>query len=132
MKRKTLIWIFAVLVLITAVYTAVAAFCTYREETQQYDILEGLGAGVLLAVGGLVILYECDLFCCVYYFLFKPKTKGKTVLTLLADLCLFLVPLAAAGRWGWEYLPLALLAAWAVFRIAYFLLPPRGSRSTAG
>lgn len=54
------------------------------------DIMEGMGAAMLIGLGGFVVFYELDLFYTVYYFLVKPKTITKSILNILSNVSLLL------------------------------------------
>ena len=94
MKKKILIGAFLLLVFITATVFIVGAVDSYNydmDSANGVDILEGVGAAMLIAIGGLVILCESDLFFTVYYFLIKPKTLPKSIFMILSQLMLLLV-----------------------------------------
>ena len=98
MKKKIVICIFSVLIAVTVLGFAADAAATYAYEMDPangVDIFEGFGAFVALLVGFFVVLFEVDLFYTVYYFLFKPRTKVKSVLNILACGCWPLFFLAA-------------------------------------
>ena len=94
MKKKILIGIFLLLVLITAIIFLAWAIESYNydmDPANGVDILEGLGAAILIVVGGLVILCEIDLFFTVYYFFIKPKTLFRSLFMVLSQLIILLV-----------------------------------------
>lgn len=94
MKKKILIGTFLVLVLLTAIVFLAGAIKSYNHDMDPangVDILEGVGAAMLILVGGLVILCEIDLFFTVYYFLVKPKTLSKSIVMILSQLMLVMV-----------------------------------------
>ncbi len=94
MKKKILIGAFLLLVLITAIFFIVAAVASYNydmDPANGVDILEGVGAGIIVVLGGLVIICESDLFFTVYYFFVKPKTLPKSIFMILSQLMLLLV-----------------------------------------
>ena len=94
MKKKIVIGAFLLLVFLTAILFFVSAVESYRydmDPANGVDLLEGLGAGMLIALGMFVIFCEFDLFFTVYYFAVKPKTTKKTVLMILSQLMLLLV-----------------------------------------
>lgn len=63
MKRKLVIAVFSVLILATAVCFLIAAVCDYNSDiARQDDIMQGFGAAMLLALGGVIVFYEADLF----------------------------------------------------------------------
>ena len=55
------------------------------------DILEGIGAAIIILIGGFTVFYELDLFYTVYYFFIKPKTIAKTILNILSNFSLLLI-----------------------------------------
>ena len=96
MKRKKIIAIcaFLLLILVTATAFLIAAIDSYNyymDPANGVDILEGVGAGIASALGGITILFELDLFFTVYYFLVKPKTLLKSIFITLSQLMLLLV-----------------------------------------
>ena len=94
MKKKILIGAFLLLVLITAIFFIVAAVDSYNydmDPANGVDILEGVGAGIIIVLGGLVIICESDLFFTVYYFFVKPKTLPKSIFMIFSQLMLLLV-----------------------------------------
>lgn len=98
MKKKIVICVFSVLIAVTVVGFIADAAATYAYEMDPangVDIFEGFGAFIALLVGFFVVLFEADLFYTVYYFLFKPRTKVKSVLNILACSCWPLFFLAA-------------------------------------
>ena len=94
MKKKILIGVFLLLVLVTSIDFLVGAIESYNydmDPTNGVDIFEGVGAAMLIIVGGLVVLCEFDLFFTVYYFLVKPKTLSKSIFMILSQMMLLLV-----------------------------------------
>ena len=94
MKKKILICAFLLLVLITAIFFAVGAVKSYNydmDPANGVDILEGVGAAMLVIFGGFVILCELDLFFTVYYFLLKPKTLSRSIFMILSQLMILIV-----------------------------------------
>ena len=94
MKKKILICAFLLLVLITAIVFTVGAVKSYNydmDPANGVDILEGVGAVMLVIFGGLVILCELDLFFTVYYFLLKPKTLSRSIFMILSQLMILIV-----------------------------------------
>ena len=94
MKKKIIIVFFLLLILITAIYFISAAVESYRydmDPANGVDILEGIGAGIALAIGGFVVIYEVDLFYTVYYFFIAGKTKAGSILNILSNLSLLLI-----------------------------------------
>ncbi|MBR0230915.1 MAG: hypothetical protein IJQ53_01645 [Clostridia bacterium] len=128
MKKKLTVCAFCILIIFTVVFTVIQAVKTYNYEAAHYDILVGLGAGMTIIVGGFVVLYELDLFYTVYYFLFKPKTKTKTALNFFANLILitvfvlFLLSNMYMELRKFEFVPMLLIVAYMVIRIACFII----------
>lgn len=94
MKKKILIGAFLLLVLITAIVIIAAAVDSYNydmDPANGVDILEGVGAAMLIIFGGFVILCELDLFFTVYYFLVKPKTLSRSIFMILSQLMILIV-----------------------------------------
>lgn len=95
MKKKTIIIsIFLLLIILTSVHFVIAAIDSYNydmDPANGVDILEGVGAGMLIALGMVVIWVEFDLFFTVYYFLAKPKTKLKSIIMVVSQLMILLV-----------------------------------------
>ena len=94
MKKKILIVTFLLLVLITAIVFLAGAIDSYNydmDPVNGVDIMEGMGAAMLIIVGGIVILCEIDLFFTVYYFLIKPKILSKSIFMILSQLMILLV-----------------------------------------
>ena len=93
-KKKILISIFLIVITVTAFVFLKAAIDSYhydRDPANGVDIMEGMGAAMLVMMGGLVILCETDLFFTVYYFFMKPKTLSKSVLMIISQLMLLTV-----------------------------------------
>lgn len=88
MKKKIVVGSFLALILITIVVFIIGAIKTYNYEITNDDIMVGLGAVMVLAVGGLVVFYELDLFYTMYYFFVKPKTIAKSILNVASNLTL--------------------------------------------
>ena len=94
MKKKIVIGIFIALILLTIVAALVLAIDSYNYDMDPkngVDVLEGFAAFMLIALGGCVVFYECDLFYTVYYFVVKPKTALKSTLHILSHLSLVLL-----------------------------------------
>ena len=94
MKKKIIICVFSALILITAIYTIVSAIESYHydmDPANGADILEGIGAAIIILIGGFTVFYELDLFYTVYYFFIKPKTIAKTILNILSNFSLLLI-----------------------------------------
>ena len=125
MKKKIFIGVFMLVILATAVCSVILAVKTYRDEIAHDDILEGLGAGMTLVAGVYFVLLESDLFCTVYYFVFRKKTVLQTVFTLLATLSavailvfFFVIDRNMEMR-AYENAWFILAAVWPLFRTAY-------------
>lgn len=94
MKKKIIIAVFSILILITAVVFIVGAVDSYNydmDPANGVDLLEGVGAALILTVGAGVVFYELDLFYTVYYFFIKPKTVTRSVLNVGSNLALLLM-----------------------------------------
>ena len=138
MKKKKIIviCIFSALILVTAILCLMGAIDSYRydmDPANGIDIMQGMGAAMLLMLGGFVIFYELDLFYTVYYFLIKPKTLAKSILNLLSNVSLLLVfftdPIArflwqhVSDAFGEEVIVLfAFLGAYMIFRMIYLVI----------
>lgn len=141
MNKKKLVCCaaFLVLILLTAAFFLYVGIKGYYQETQQYpdDKFAGFIAVAAFIIGGSLMLYEADLFCTVYYFAFKQKRTVRTVVCVLANLCLalyfyFLCVPREVWIFGilrkYEMIPLILFALFALLRIAFFLIPSRLQR----
>ena len=94
MKKKVLIGSFFLLILLTTIFFIVAAVDSYNydmDSSNGVDILEGVGAGIAIVLGGITVLFELDLFFTVYYLLIKPKTLSKSIFMILSQLLFLLV-----------------------------------------
>lgn len=93
-KKKTIIIsIFLLLIVITSFAFIKGAIDSYNydmDPANGVDIMEGMGAAMLIVLGGFVVFYETDLFYTVYYFLIMPKTTVKSVLNVLSNVSLLL------------------------------------------
>ena len=61
MKKTLVVAVFLLLMVATAVWTVIAAIDSYRfdmDPANGVDILEGLGAVLVVIVGGLIVLYD--------------------------------------------------------------------------
>ena len=94
MKKKILIGTFLLLILITTIVFIAAAVESYNydmDPANGVDIMEGMEAAFLIALGGLIVFYELDLFYTVDYFFIQPKTVAKSILNILSNVSLLLV-----------------------------------------
>ena len=132
MKKKKIIIaaIFLTLIAVTAIYTVVSAVKSYQydmDPANRIDIMEGMGAAILLGLGGFVVFYELDLFYTVYYFLVKPKSIAKSILNILSNVSLllqfFVLRIARAFSISEETdLAIALFFIYVVFRTVYLFV----------
>ena len=132
MKKKKIIIaaIFLTLIAVTAIYTVVSAVKSYQydmDPANGIDIMEGMGAAILLGLGGFVVFYELDLFYTVYYFLVKPKSIAKSILNILSNVSLllqfFVLRIARAFSISEETdLAIALFFIYVVFRTVYLFV----------
>ncbi len=131
MKKKIIICIFSLLILITAIVTVVSAIDSYNYDMDPEngaDIMEGLGAVLIMLVGGFVILYESDLFYTVYRIFVKPKSVAGTILNILANLSLLLSFFNGFYKDIFEedvIAPLIVFLIYIILRIVCFLVPNR-------
>ena len=96
MKKKKIIItsIFLVLIAVTSFVFLTSAIESYNydmDPANGVDILEGVGAGILIMIGSFVVFYELDLFYTVYYFFIRPKTVLKSIIVVLSHLMLILM-----------------------------------------
>ena len=95
MKKKIIILsFFLLIILVTAVGSITVAIESYKydmDPANGVDILEGVGAGIAIAIGMIAIFVEVDIFFTVYYFLVKPKTMLKSILIIVSQLMIILV-----------------------------------------
>ena len=91
--KKIIIYTFCLgLILCTVILSVAAAVGSYSYDiNNSVDVFGGFGAAFYLMLGAFFVLYETDFFCTVHYFIFKPKTKLKTVLNILSNLSLLLL-----------------------------------------
>lgn len=128
--KKILILIFAVLIIATATVSVIGAISSYlydMDPANGVDLLEGVGAALILVVGGFAVFYEFDLFFTIYYFVARPKTKVKTALNILSHLCListvFCDGIAKLISVSEEIIVFgALVAVYVISRSVYFLI----------
>ena len=132
-KKMIIVAIFLTLIALTAIYTVVSAVKSYNydmDPSNGVDILEGFGAVLTMMVGGFVFFYELDLFYTAYYFFIKQKKIAKTVLNVLANLCLLLVFFNEYYKDIFSedvIAPLIVFAMYIVLRTTCFLIPNRVS-----
>ena len=125
-KKIIVVLAFCTLILATAIVFIVLAIDTYRMEMNDpsIDILEGLGACIVVVIGGFIVFYECDLFYTVYYLFCRQKRKVKTVLVILANVTLLLILMYSylsnvyMELRKYEITLLVLFAVYIVFKIA--------------
>lgn len=120
MKKKIIIFGFLALMAATlalGIFYAVESYRFDMDPANGVDILEGLGAAMIMIVTGFLLVYEIDLFYTVYYFFVLPKTRVKSILNICANLSLVLMYLYA--RFDCDFLPESLL--W-ILPLAYVLL----------
>lgn len=128
MKKRMIVCAFLLLIVLTVVYTVIAAIDTYNREVGHDDILVGMGAGITLIVGAFFVVYELDLFHAVYYFFIRPKTKTKTILNVLANLILifvFVFTLLSNKYMGlrkYEFVPILFVVVYVIIRVVYLIL----------
>lgn len=128
MKKKIIIYIFSALIILTAIIFFILAIDTYAYEAKNDDILVGLGAAIVMVIGGFTVLYEFDLFYVVYYFFIKPRSKAKSVLNVLSNVSLilifaytFLSDVFMELR-KYEFTPLVLFAIYIILRMLYLIV----------
>ena len=138
MKKKIVVGSFLALILITIIVFIIGVINTYNYEIANDDIMVGLGAAMVLVVGGFVVFYELDLFYTLYYFFVKPKTIAKSILNVLANLTLVIVYFTdyishflfehVSEIFGEEIILLfALIFTYVILRIASIAIPVRES-----
>ena len=94
MKKKIIICTFLLLIFITAFVFIKGAIESYNydmDPANGVDIMEGMGAAMLIVLGGLIVFYELDLFYAIYYLFVRPKTVAKSILVILANFTLLLI-----------------------------------------
>ena len=138
MKKKIVVGSFLTLVLITAIVFVIAAISTYSYEVANDDIMAGLGAAMVLVIGGFIVFYEFDLFYITYYFLIKPKAIAKTILNIVSNLTLLSIVFTdTIAHFFYEYVSeafgeevivlFALLFIYVILRIVCAVIPVRQS-----
>ena len=102
--KKIIIYTFCLsLILCTVILSVAAAVSSYSYDiNNSVDVFGGFGAAFYLMLGAFFVLYETDFFCTVHYFIFKPKTKLKTLTT-------FLMNYAGAQQGSWPTLAAAII-----------------------
>ena len=138
MKRKMIIWVFSLLILVTAITFLAGAINSYLCDIAYHsdDHWVGFDAVSLMMIGGFTVFYELDLFHTTYYFLMKPKTTTKSILHILANVSLLLGFFTdEISYFLWKYvsqifgegvvLLLALALAYIVLRVACLIVPVR-------
>lgn len=92
-KKIIIISIFLTLIVITSFVFLKGAIDSYHydmDPANGVDIMQGMGAAILIVLGGFIVFYELDLFYTVYYFFVKPKTIAKSILNILSNVSLLL------------------------------------------
>ena len=127
--KKIIIYTFCLgLILCTVILSVAAAVGSYSYDiNNSVDVFGGFGAAFYLMLGAFFVLYETDLFCTVYYFIFKPKTKLKTALNILSNLSLIILLVYGylievymeLRKYESPLLAVALFLAYIILRIAY-------------
>ena len=141
MKKKKIIItsIFLVLIAVTSFVFLTSAIESYNydmDPANGVDILEGVGAGILIMVGSFVVFYELDLFYTVYYFFIRPKTVLKSIIIVLSHLMLILIFFSdkiadfvkihfhkiVEGPYGKSIIPIGLFWIYVILKIAIFII----------
>ena len=84
-----IIGVFLTLILLTTTVFGIAAYESYSYDMDPkngVDLLEGVGAMMLIGIGSILVWYELDLMCTVRYFFCKEKTILKTLLHIFSNL----------------------------------------------
>ena len=125
MKKKIIVLGFLALIAVTlglGIFSAVESYRFEMDPANGIDIMEGLGAALILIVTGLLLIYEIDLFYTVYYFFVLPKNTAKTILNVCAQLSLALMYVYA--RFDCDFLPEELFwilpLSYVLLRLVYF------------
>ena len=132
-KKIIIIAIFLTLILITSFVFLRGAIESYNydmDPANGVDIMEGMGAAMLIVLGGFIVFYELDLFYTVYYFFVKPKTIAKSMLNILSNVSLlaqfWVVRMARAVSIREETnLAIVLFFAYIVLRSVYLIVSTR-------
>lgn len=132
-KKIIIISIFLTLIVITSFVFLKGAIDSYNydmDPANGVDIMEGMGAAMLIVLGGFVVFYELDLFYSVYYFFVRPKTIAKSILNILSNVSLLLQfgveCIARALSISEETnLAIAFFFAYIVLRIVYLIVSMR-------
>ncbi len=140
MKKKIVIGLFLVLILLTVLVFTVSAVEEYKfDSSNGHDILEGMGVAIIIVIGVISVFYEIDLLITVSYFFSKNKTKLKTILNVLSNLCLILVFFSdPISDFLWKYvsnvvfsedwiIPIGFIMLYFILRVAYFISLTLGS-----
>ena len=95
-KKKKIVLIFVLLIVCTIVASFLFAIKVYNEamaEAAELGEYKGVGLAMLFleVMVMSVFIYEIDLFYTVYSAATKPKPVIKTILSILANLCLMLL-----------------------------------------
>lgn len=127
--KKIIIYTFCLgLILCTVILSVAAAVSSYSYDiNNSVDVFGGFGAAFYLMLGAFFVLYETDFFCTVHYFIFKPKTKLKTVLNILSNLSLLILFIygylievyTELRKYESPLLAVALFLAYMILRTAY-------------
>jgi hypothetical protein len=132
MKKKIIIIsIFFAVIFITSFIFVKGAIDSYNHDIAKgVDIMEGMGAAMLIVLGGFIVFYELDLFYTVYYFFVKPKTVAKSILNILSNVSLLVqfgvVRIARALSVSEETnVAIALFFIYVVLRMVYLVVSTR-------
>ena len=113
--------------MICTVAAAVKSYQYDMDPANGVDIMEGIGAAMIIVLGGFIAFYELDLFYTVYYFLVKPKTIPKSILNILSNVSLllqfFVLHIARALSISEEVtVTIALFFTYVILRSVYFIV----------
>jgi hypothetical protein len=123
MKKKIVVIVFLVLIAITVIIFSALAIAEHRlDAANGIDKFEGVGVIFLAIVGGYAVFYEIDLLFTVLYFFSKRKTKLRTVINLLSNICLLTVFfIDSIAHFLWEHVSEVFREEW-IFVIILILL----------
>ena len=123
MKKKIVVIVFLVLIAITVIIFSALAIAEHRlDAANGIDKFEGFGVISLALVGGYAVFYEIDLLFTVLYFFSKRKTKLRTVINLLSNVCLLLVFfIDSIAHFLWEHVSKIFREEW-IFAIILIML----------